>query len=254
MSVRYSGKLTGSLERELCAQVEQRFSTWFDAWFVQGKSSLAVALERTADKLFDTQCVTLGEQQTLVLSQEFALLGEPDTKAKLPQLAMAVIGQSDGDAQLLTHIGEKMFADLAQHLSMASAPVSGAKSAQDALVFDSALSLLVSIAGHNLVLHLSDAYLHHFTKSKSVIEEKTIRPLALKHASEGNSVEFELKLDSEQISVGQLMALQVGHVIVLKQQIKEPLALTGGEGKTQLKGYLVKNDQQKAVFITGIGK
>lgn len=249
MTVKYPGLLSEQQQSALDKQLTDTLTQWAKDWFTQGEDSIAVAPGEFAQGLFSTNSLNLDDYRVLGSYGDFICISE-DKKSQLAALAMAVEGGNQADQQLFDRVGQTMLEQLCLSLKLDDndKPVAPPKQ------FDFCLKVLAVVAGVKLNLLFNAAYLHRFAKSKVQQNKPAPGALSIKSVVAEQSIGFSLTMESQDLTVGQLMQLEVGHVIPLKNKIKEPLTLSSGEQPTKLKGYLVRKAQQKAVFITGIAK
>ena len=121
----------------------------------------------------------------------------------------------------------------------------------DTSTFNVGITMQVNFGSETLQVHFSDYFLHCFSKANNKFISSQLPPVKLKGEIKNNTIDCTVAMIASEISLKQLMALKVGHVIKLNHAIDQPLIIQSANKSTPLQGFLVKDDGEKAVYLTG---
>lgn len=250
MTVQYNGVLTQSMRSALSTTLQKNLKSWVKQWFVGGEAKLNIASIEFTERLFSSESVAVDLQDIVCCFDDCMLVFAKGQSDLLAAMTLKLDKANAADVELAEFVNDIVIADLANAIKLGSSDVCEPKE-----VIESVAKVTFELCGKPLTLYLSSLYLHRFALSQSQqLNKQKFKALSLKQLVSEQQLSMQLSMGSQPVTVAQLMSLKVGHVIPLQQKIKEPLALSAGQGQTQLKGYLVKNQGQKAVYITGIAK
>ena len=258
----YTGMVSQAQQATFVEGLKTPLQQWFAQWFV-GADQQTLAVEQVD---FNQQLFGASEQVVngaqIVLSDEMmcCYLAERNGE-ELVECALGQAAITSEDQQLMNVIRQKMVAQLGQ-LFYVTAPASEYGDICQSYV----CQISVMMAGVRMVLLFDGAYLHRFSlqqqSEQRPLQQLTCPPVSLKQMVAKQSVSIPVTMCPKAVTVKQLLALQPGHVIPLKQLIEQPL-LTGADSGTdtgngadplRFTGHLVKREGNKAIYLTGGNK
>ncbi|MFT4925215.1 MAG: hypothetical protein ACI8WB_001307 [Phenylobacterium sp.] len=253
----YSGVLTVAQQTAFVADLKTRLQPWFSQWFGDrfgDEQTLSFERVEFNGQLFAAKQQQLSGQQIVLRDNALCCYLVDVSVDALPHTALDFFSRqaADQDHQLVAFVGQKMTAQLAEVLQISEVLPARTNDINQSYV----CRIELILAGLSLVILVGAAYLQRFITLKQTTAEFTaLYPaLSLKQMVAQQTLTIPLTLAGEAVTVKQLLALQPGHVIPLKQQINQPLLAGPDEEQWRLAGHLVKSEGHKAMYLTGIEK
>jgi flagellar motor switch/type III secretory pathway protein FliN len=252
VGIEYQGLLPKAQQQQFSQWLTEQLTLWAQAWIPSSNGQLKVQSSTFAKQLFSTTKVTCATEKVIVNGAGFCCFFADTKLSCVGELTLGG-ANNQADKDLAVFIGQKMQNQFNDQLTLGDI-VQTNDNVDGVTYISSVCTVKFSIGQVPLELVFTSAYLHQFNLRLIAEQKPSYNNASLKTMVGSQQVSLPLSMQSQSITVKQLMTLQVGHVIPLQQLIKSPLIVGEQAKQTRLNGFLVKNGGNKAVFISGVEK
>lgn len=254
--MKYSGVISKFNSEKLVKITEEILSQWCSKWLIKEQPLIEVIYQN--ERLYSGSSLSYKECMHLTFNKflccEFSV-------ESLDSLSKVILGlKSDSilnakDGLFISSFSQKLACSFSHILTKFTDEIQVKDKISDSIEDDLnvVLTIGVTLGVHKIHIHFSDRFLYLFGIKKS--DNKILSPILLSpnrlifNELSNEKLKCSITLDSNRITLGELLKLKVGHVIKLQHPLSQPLALKSNNKITPLKGFLVKNNNQKSIYF-----
>ncbi|MCF6436997.1 FliM/FliN family flagellar motor switch protein [Pseudoalteromonas sp. MMG022] len=239
MSVTSTGVFDNEMKHSVTGLLTNAVSQWQSAWFSECNFSVDIRFNETLFATLDVEALAnqaLHESGvSLFASTENALLQ-----------AMFNCDESTLNAlqgELNVDPLDVVYQDFRSHiLASLESDTSVAKVREQVVV-----EVKLSWQGGELSACLDVALFNNLFKQKQTSSQQ-LTPLV--QAAQHSHIPLRVSLCSEALNFVDVMCLKKGDVVMLKQEVEEPISIDVNHANNALKGYLVERESHKAIIFS----
>lgn len=242
--VSYINIVSKQLLEKIDSFIQEKFSSWINSW-VQGLS-VSVQYQEKCNHLFDKGLAINSKESCAFKSGFYAIYRDeftPSTELSKRLLGCDINEFNQFEQEKLILLEHKIWASLFEFIMPEGETLS------------LSTELKLPVIKYKIVI-LDTTYFFYGAASFvnrlriQSLNKSTLPKVQLLTSSINESeVTLDIKIPSLKVRLNQLSALTVGDVIPLNQLLNKPLPVNLMGNSNNLKGYLVSNQNQKAIIL-----
>lgn len=255
--IHYSGMLGAENKKNLLTSIQTTITQWSQRWF---GASTEISIEDSYQnmQLFKSKKMQADKYDDLFCNHLICCRKDESSLTQVVKAFMSFNGDSNvNDKKFIESINASIESSLVDELMTFSNLFSQSNlekqkqlQQQEPEQFNIGLSLLVTLNTFKFTIHFSDYFLHCFSFLQDTNKLHCLQQKQITESMSDAQINYNLCIKTSPITVGQLNQLEVGNVIKLAQLIKEPFIMESNIRSRTLKGFLVKSNSGKAVYLT----